>query len=70
MESMVSKTFMKVVGILGCLFLTVMSGIFAMLSLFALVLSIVDKDIVSVMGSVAAGLIAWIMWSVRKDTLL
>ena len=70
METMVSKTFMKVMGILGCIFLTAMSGVFAMLSLFALVMSIVDKCVVSVMGCIAAGLIAWFMWSVRKDTLV
>lgn len=67
---MVSKTFLKVVGFMGCIFLTLMSGVFAMLSLFALVLSVVDKDVVSVMGSITAGLIAWVMWSVRKDTLV
>lgn len=70
MESMVSKTFLKVVGFMGCIFLTFMSGVFAMISLFALVLSVVDKDVVSVMGSITAGLIAWVMWSVRKDTLV
>lgn len=70
METMVSKTFKKVMGILGCIFLTTMSGVFAMLSLFALVMSIVDKCVVSVMGCIAAALIAIFMWSVRKDTLV
>ena len=70
METMVSKTFLKVMGILGCIFLTVMSGAFAMVSLFALIMSVVDKCVVSVMGSIAAGAIAWVMWSVRKDTLV
>lgn len=67
---MVSKTFLKVIGFMGYIFLTLMSGVFAMISLFALVLSVVDKCVVSVMGSIAAGLIAIFMWSVRKDTLV
>lgn len=70
METMVSKTFMKVMGILGCIFLTTMSGVFAMAAISALVMSIIDKCVVSVMGCIAAALIAIFMWSVRKDTLV
>lgn len=70
METMVSKTFIKVMGFLGSIFLTTMSGVFAMLSLFALIMSIVDKDFVSVIGCAGAGIAAWMLWSVRKDTLV
>lgn len=70
MESMVSKTFLKVIGFAGSVLLTLFSGAFAMLSLFALVMSIVDGEFVSFVGCVGAGIAAWILWSIRKDTLV
>lgn len=70
MESMVSKTFLKVIGFAGSVLLTIFSGLFALISLSCLVLSIIDKDVVSVIGCLASGFIAWVMWSIRKDTLV
>ena len=70
MESMVSKTFLKVMGFAGSMFLTIFAGIFAMLSLGLLVVSIVEGDLFTAVASAACGFIAWIMWSVRKDTLV
>lgn len=69
MEEMVSKTFMKVLGLFGCLCLTVFSGIFAMVSLGCLFLSVVERDILTVILSAFAGFVAWVLWSIRKDTL-
>ena len=70
MESMVSKTFLKVIGFAGSVPLTIFSGLFALISLSCLVLSIIDKDVISVIGCLASGFIAWVMWSIRKDTLV
>ena len=70
MDSMVSKTFMKVIGFAGCALLTTFAGIFAMVSLAALVVSIVEKDLFSVMAAIVAGIITKILWDVRKDTLV
>lgn len=70
MESMVSKTFFKVIGFFASLLLTIFAGVFAMLSIGSLVMSIVDRDILSVILSAFAGFVAWILWSVRKDALL
>ena len=70
MDSMVSKTFMKVIGFAGCVLLTTFAGIFAMVSLSALVVSIIEKDLFSVMAAIAAGIITKILWDVRKDTLV
>ena len=70
MESMVSKTFLKVIGFAGSVLLTIFSGLFALISLSCLVLSIIDKDVISVIGCLASGFIAWVMWSIRKDTLV
>lgn len=69
-ESKVSKKFLVIIGFAGSLLLTVFSGIFAMISLSALVISVIEKDLLSVLACVAAGVISWIMWSVRKDTLV
>jgi hypothetical protein len=70
MESMVSKTFLKVIGFSASLLLTIFAGVFAMLSIGSLVMSIVDRDILSVILSAFAGFVAWILWSVRKDALV
>ena len=69
-ESKVSKKFLAVIGFAGSALLTIFSGIFALISLSALVVSVIEKDLLSVLACVAAGVISWIMWSVRKDTLV
>ena len=69
-ESKVSKSFLTALGFGGYILMTIFSAIFAMLSLFALVLSIIEKDILSVVACIAAGIIAKVMWSIRKDTLV
>ena len=70
MDSMVSKTFMKVIGFAGCVLLTTFAGIFAMVSLSALIVSIIEKDLFSVMACIVAAIITKILWDVRKDTLV
>lgn len=70
MEKMVSKTFLKVVGIAGSVLMTIFAGMFAMISLSALLVSVIEKDFFSVVASAAAGFIAWMFWSIRKDTLI
>lgn len=67
---MVSKTLLKVIGFSASLLLTIFAGVFAMLSIGSLVMSIVDRDILSVILSAFAGFVAWMLWSVRKDTLV
>lgn len=69
-ESMVSKTFLKVIGFAGSLMLTIFAGLFAMASLSCLVMSVIQKDILSVILAAFCGFAAWMIWSVRKDTLL
>lgn len=70
MDSMVSKTFLKVLGFAGCVMLTIFAGLFAMCSLCCTIMSIIDKDIFSVTLAVFCGFVAWMIWSVRKDTLV
>lgn len=67
---MVSKTFLKVMGIGACIMLTVFAGLFAMCSLYCIIMSIVDKDILSFILAAFCGFVAWMIWSVRKDTLV
>lgn len=61
---------MKLIGFAGSILLTIFAGIFAMMSLSALFLSIIEKDPISVMGCIASGIVAWILWDIRKDTLV
>lgn len=67
---MVSKTFVKVLGIAGSILITIFAGLFAMISLSALFASIINMSLLSVVASAAAGFVAWILWSIRKDTLV
>lgn len=62
--------FLKIMGFLGSALLTIFSGFFGLAAIAALVDSIINPSVFSVMGCIAAGLISWIMWSVRKDTLV
>lgn len=70
MESMVSKTFMKVIGFAGSVLLTIFAGMFAMVGIVALIASIVEPDIIGFIGCVGFAFCAWVCWSVRKCTLV
>lgn len=70
MENAVSKTLLKVIGFGGSLLLTTFAGLFGMVSLSALVMSVIEKDLLSVIGSAVTGFLAWMCWSIRKDTLV
>ncbi len=65
--SMVSKTFMKVISFAASLYMTIMAGIFALLSISCLVMSIIEKDFFTTSASAALGFISYACWSVRKD---
>lgn len=69
-ESMVIKTFIKAVGVGASILLTVFACLFAMASLGCLVMSVIQKDILSVILSAFCGFVAWMLWSVRKDVLI
>ena len=59
MENMVSKTFMKVMGLAGCIFLTLFAGMFGFISLSLLIMSIIYGDILNVAGCLLFGIGAW-----------
>lgn len=67
---MVSKTLMKVIGIAGSILLTLFAGLWGYVSLSALFLSIIEGDLVNMIGCVAAGLAALFCWSLRKAPLV
>lgn len=69
-KTMASKAFMKVIGFAGCLLLTVFAGMFVMTALGLMVVSIVEGDLFTAIASAACGFIAWMMWNIRKDTLV
>ena len=68
--SKATKACLKLIGFAGSILLTIFAGIFAMMSLSALFLLIIEKDPISVMGCIASGIVAWILWDIRKDTLV
>lgn len=69
-SSKAMKTFLKVLGFAGSLFLTIFAGIFGMISLSALFVAIIEKDFYSVIACLASAVIACTLWSIRKDTLV
>ena len=69
MENMVSKTFIKVMGLSGCIFVTLFAGVFGFVSLSLLIMSIIYGDALNVAGCVLFGIVAWVCWSVRRDLL-
>lgn len=68
--TMVSKAFAKAIGFAGCFLLTIFAGLFGFISLSLLVMSIIYGDILNVAGCAIFGLVGWICWSIRKDTLI
>ena len=69
-EIKATKIICKTIGIAGSVFLTLFSGAFTLLALSALVMSIIDKCLVSVIGCIACAFVACILWSIRKDPLV
>lgn len=67
---MVSKTFLKVIGVAGSALLTIFAGIFGLLAICCLFVAIVDGDFLSAVLAAFASFLAWMLWSIRKDTLL
>ena len=64
------KAFLKIIGFLGCAFLTLFAGIFGMVTVGALVQSIVSPTLFSFIGCAGCGFITWVLLSIRKDTLV
>ena len=69
METKAGKVFLKIIGFLGSLLLTLFTGMFAMITLAALYWSIVDKDLISVFGCLVAGTLTYVTYNVRRNTL-
>lgn len=67
---MVSKTFLKVIGFLGSLLLTLFAGVFAMVGMSALVMSVIEPSIIGFIGCIGMFFCAVTCWSIRKDTLV
>lgn len=63
------KIAVRCIGFGVSLFLTICSGIFAFISLSAFFISIIERDLFSVIASVFAGLVAFIIWDVRRSML-
>lgn len=55
-----------IVSVAAYIFLTLMAIIFAVISLSAGIMAIIDKDFFSAICSVAAGLVAWTIWDKRR----
>lgn len=70
MKSMVSKTFMKVIGLLASLLLTLFAGLWGYVSISAFFLSIIEGDLFNMVGCVAAGAAGLFCWSLRKAPLV
>ena len=68
--TMFEKALVKVLSVAGSLLLTIFAGIFGMIAISALVMSIIEASLFNMIGCIAAGFIAWMMWSVRKDVLV
>ena len=60
----------KVIGIMGSIMLTVFSGMFGLVALCCLFTAVVEKDFFSALATAACVFLAWMFWSIRKDTLV
>lgn len=69
MENNMNKTFAKVLAIGTSALIAIFAGIFWLISLSALFISLVEKDFFSVIVSGVCAFLGWVCWSVRKDVL-
>lgn len=60
----------KAIGIAGCIMMTLFAGMWGFLSVAALVMSIIQCDLMHMIGCVAAGCAGWFCWSLRRETLV
>lgn len=67
MKSMVSKTFMMVMSVLAYAFLMLFAGICAAMCIGCLFLSIIQTDVMHLIGCAAFGAAAWFIWSLRES---
>ena len=68
-QSMISKALMKVIGFAAATLLTLFAGMWSLVSLSALFMSIIEPDLMNMIGCVAAGAAALFCWSLRKTPL-
>lgn len=64
-----NKLVCKVIDLATSVLLTIFAGTFGFLSIVALVMSAIDKDLISVIASGVLAFLAWICWSIRRDIL-
>ena len=69
-KAMVSKTFMKVIGFGASLLLTIFAGMFGLVSVSCLIMSIIEGDLLTASASMAAGVAGFFCWSMRKEVLV
>lgn len=68
MEAQVSKTFSKVMSFLGAVLMTILAGIFGMLALSFLFISIIEGDLLfGVAATAASAFLAALCWSLRRE---
>lgn len=68
MEAQVSKTFSRVMSFLGAVLMTILAGIFGMLALSFLFISIIEGDLLfGVTAAAASAFLAALCWSLRRE---
>ena len=67
METKANKIIGRMVSFGSSLLLTLFSGMFAFTALVGLFCSIVEKDLMNVVGASACGFLAWVLWNIRRD---
>lgn len=69
METKAGKVFLKTIGFLGSLLITLFTGVFAMMTLIFLFFSIVDRDLASVVVCILAAVLTYVSHNVRRTML-
>lgn len=70
MKNDTNRTIVKVFGVGASALIAIFAGMFGLLSISALTMSIIEKDPLSVIASMVCAFLCWVCWSVRKDVLL
>ena len=65
----ITDAIVKVISIVGYISLTVFIAFFMILAIIAVSLTIIEGDIINLIGAGGCGFITWVLWSVRGAML-
>jgi hypothetical protein len=69
-KTIIEKALIKALGIAGCILMTVFAGTFALVGLCAFIMTIIEPNVIGVIGCVGLFGCSLICWENRREMLV